>query len=105
MVEALEDKKAEDILILDLTDIASFTDYFIICSGSSNRMLQALMETTLKRAKGKFNLPSRSEGEPQDGWMLADFGDIIVHIFSADQREYYQLEDLWSKGKVLLHVQ
>jgi len=63
------------------------------------------MNTALGKAKGKFTLPSRAEGEPEDGWMLADFGDIILHIFSIDQREKYQLEKLWSKGKVLLHVQ
>ena len=68
-------------------------------------MMKALMEAALRQIKADYKLKSRPEGDPEDGWMLADFGDIILHIFSPDQRENYQLEQLWSTGKVLLHVQ
>lgn len=68
-------------------------------------MLKALTNAALDKAKADYQLPTRVEGEPEDGWLLIDFGDIILHVFSADQREYYQLEKLWSNGKVLLHVQ
>ena len=105
IVSILEEKKGEDILLLDLVDIASFTDYFVICTGTSNRMLQALMNTVLKDVRKTHSLRCTPEGEPEDGWMLADFGDIVLHIFSPDQREYYDLEELWSKGKTVLHLQ
>jgi ribosome-associated protein len=68
-------------------------------------MLKALMNTALDKTKSDYHLATRVEGEPEDGWLLIDFGDIILHVFSTDQREYYQLEKLWSNGKVLLHVQ
>lgn len=105
IVDVLEEKKGEDIVILDLRDVADFTDYFVICSGSSKRMLQALMEAALSKTREDIQIRIKSEGEPIDGWVLADFGDIVLHIFSADQREYYRLEELWSEGKVLLHLQ
>ncbi|MBW8011871.1 MAG: ribosome silencing factor [Chloroflexi bacterium] len=105
LVDVLEDKKGEAILLLDLIDIAPFTDYFVICSGTSNRMLQALMDAAQREIRNRYNLRTKIEGAPQDGWMLADFGDIVLHIFSPDQREYYQLEKLWTRGKILLHVQ
>ncbi|MCC6146604.1 MAG: ribosome silencing factor [Anaerolineaceae bacterium] len=105
LVEALEEKKAENIILMDIQEIASFTDYFIICSGTSDRMLSSLVDTITETAKKKGELLSKSEGEASGGWILVDLGDIILHVFSPDQREYYQLERLWDKGKVLLHVQ
>lgn len=63
------------------------------------------MNATLDKLRGDYNLRTKVEGEPEDGWLLGDFGDIILHVFSSEQREYYQLEQLWSQGKVLLHVQ
>ncbi len=68
-------------------------------------MMRALMRAALDKASPDHKPKNRPEGEPDEGWLLADFGDVIVHIFSPDQRENYQLEQLWSKGKVLLHVQ
>ena len=68
-------------------------------------MLQALMDTAQKEIRKLYNLRTKIEGTPQDGWMLADFGDFVLHIFSPEQRDYYQLEQLWNEGKILLHVQ
>ena len=68
-------------------------------------MLQALADSALEEVKKTYDLRGRVEGTPQDGWVLVDFGDIVLHIFSNDRREYYQLEELWSEGKVLLHLQ
>jgi len=100
----LEEKKGENILLLDIREQAIFADYFVICSGTSERMLKALLDSVDEQIKLKYKLNARLEGRPQDGWVLADFGDVIVHIFSPDRRNYYRLEDLWSKSKVLLHV-
>ena len=105
VVSALEEKKGEDILLLDLKNVAPFTDYFVICSGTSDRMLNALMDTVLETVSKKYRMKSKPEGEPREGWMLADLGDVVVHVFSSEQRAYYQLEQLWAEGKVLLHLQ
>ncbi len=105
MVTALEEKKGEEIVLLDLKGVVPFTDFFVICTGTSNRMLNALMEAALDMVRETHQLKTRVEGEAIDGWMLADFGDVVLHIFSLVQRDYYALEDLWSEGKVLLHVQ
>lgn len=105
IVDALEDKKGEDILLLDLKDIAPVGDYFVICSGSSDRTITGLMDAVVEETRDKFQLKPRLEGRPSEGWLLADFGSVIVHVFSNSQRDYYRLEDLWSDAKVLLHVQ
>lgn len=105
VVSALEDKKGEDILLLDIQGLSSFTDYFIFCSGTSDRMLQALADAAAESVHKRYKLPVRIEGEPRDGWILVDFGDVILHIFSPDRREYYRLEELWDQGKILLHLQ
>lgn len=105
IVNALEEKKGEDILLLDLKDLASFTDYFIICNGTTDRMLNALADTLLKDMRKVFKKRGRKEGEAREGWLIVDYGDIIVHLFSPDQREYYHLEELWNEGKILLRLQ
>ena len=104
-MDILEEKKGENILLLDIHDIATFTDYFVICNGTSDRMLDALAAALREYVKEKFGLLGRQEGRPSDGWLVADFGDVVVHLFSPDQRNYYRLEELWERGKVLLRVQ
>lgn len=105
IVETLEDKKGEDILLLDLKELAPVGDFFVICSGSSDRTITGLMDAVVEETGEKFHLKPRLEGQPAEGWLLADFGSVIVHVFSNAQRDYYRLEDLWSDAKVLLHVQ
>ncbi|MEX2161993.1 MAG: ribosome silencing factor [Anaerolineales bacterium] len=105
IVEALEDKKGEDILLLDLQALVRVSDYFVICSGSSDRTIHGLMDAVVEDMLAKHNLKPRLEGSPDEGWLLADFGPVVVHVFSDDQRDYYRLEDVWSEAKVLLHVQ
>jgi len=104
-VNTLEEKKGEDIVLLDIHEIASFADYFVIASGTSDRMLNALADAVQETAKKEFGLNAREEGQAQYGWLVVDFGDIVVHLFSAEQRDYYRLENLWEKGKVLVRLQ
>lgn len=91
--------------MLDLKDIASFTDYFVLCNGTSDRMLDALAKTVVDEMRSNYKKKGRVEGEARDGWLVVDYGDVVVHLFSPDQRDYYQLEELWSEGKVLLRLQ
>ncbi len=91
--------------MLDIREIAPFADFFVICSGTSDRMLDALADAAVDRVKERFDLRARMEGFPGEGWVLADFGDVILHLFSPNRRDYYRLEELWNKGKVLLHLQ
>ncbi len=106
IVASLEEKKGEDILLLDLIGVCSFTDYFILCSGTSERSIKALADEVRKVLKEKHSVMDQGvEGDAQSGWVLIDYGDVILHIFSKVLREYYQLEDLWREGKVLLRVQ
>lgn len=105
IVDTLEEKKGEDILLLDLEGIAAFTDYFVICSAGSRRTAKALsneIRTKLKESHDK--LAQGVEGSPESGWILIDYGEVVVHIFSPELRSYYNLEELWNRGQVLLHL-
>jgi len=101
----LEEKKAENLVLIDIKKLAIFADYFIICSGTSDRMLLALANSVIEHIHNKYQWSVRLEGESRGGWILIDAGDIIVHLFSPEQRNYYKLEELWSQGKLLLHLQ
>jgi ribosome-associated protein len=105
IITALDEIKGEDIILLDVRERFPFADYFLICSGSSNRMLKGLAKAVEDAVKQKYGLGGRVEGVPEDGWLLIDFGDIIVNLFSYAQREYYRLEDLWREAKVILRLQ
>ncbi len=105
IVDELEERKGEDILLLDIQPTASFADYFIICNGTSDRMLESLAEAVQERAKREYGILSQVEGEAIDGWLVVDLGDVVVHLFSPEQRDYYGLEELWERGKVLLRLQ
>ena len=89
------DKKAENVKVLDLTDISGFTDYFVICSGTSDRQVQAIADAVghAMRSSGRELLSS--EGYAEGRWVLMDFGDVVVHVFLDALREYYDLEALW----------
>jgi ribosome-associated protein len=105
IVDALEEKKGEDIILLDIKGIVSFTDFFIICTATSNRMLHALADGVVEKTHLEHKKKGHIIGTPDSGWMIVDYGDIIVHLFDADLRRYYKLEELWDEGKVLLRVQ
>jgi ribosome-associated protein len=94
-VRAAESKKATDIRVLDLTGLTSFTDYFVICTGSNSRQIQAVSDEVSLRLKDLGELPLSIEGYEQAEWILADYGDFLVHIFSPKARAYYDLERLW----------
>ena len=104
-IEAATDKQASDILLMDLRGLASFADYFVVCSADSTRQI-ATIANDLERSlrSGGVRLHHR-EGIDSSGWVLLDFGDVIVHIFSPDQRAFYDLESAWEKAPQLVRVQ
>ncbi len=108
LVEVIEDKKGENILLMDITGLSIFADYFVIASGGSDRQLKALADAASEAgeqvAKRRVLL-RRIDEQAESGWVLIDLGDVVVHLFSPDQRKHYNLEGLWKEGKILLRVQ
>jgi ribosome-associated protein len=104
-VEAAADKQAIDIVLLDTREVCSFADYFVICSGDSERQLSTIYDEVGHRLKQAGVLPDHREGTIESGWLLLDFGDVIVHIFAPFEREYYQLDELWREAKPVLRIQ
>lgn len=98
-VRAAESKKATDIKVLDLTGVSSFTDYFVICTGSNARQIQAIADEVGLKLKERNELPISVEGYSQADWILVDYGDFLVHIFSPRARDYYDLERLWRNAR------
>ena len=105
LVDALEEKKGEDIVILEIREITLLADYFVISSGTSPRMINALAKAAFAAVKEEYGIKPRVEGDPQAGWVLADYGNVVLHLFSPQQRDYYALEELWADGRVVLHLQ
>jgi ribosome-associated protein len=90
------DKKAENLKVLDLSGISGFTDYFVICSGMSDRQVQAIADSVESAMVSSGQEPLSIEGYGDGRWVLMDFGDVVIHIFLDALREYYDLENLWA---------
>lgn len=91
--------------MLDTREVCSFADYFVICSGDSERQLSTIYDEVGHRLKQAGVLPDHREGTIESGWLLLDFGNVIVHIFAPFERDYYQLDELWSQAKPVLRIQ
>jgi ribosome-associated protein len=104
-VDVASDKQANNIVLLDVRDICSFADYFIICSGESSRQIRTISDEIEKTLKQEGVLPHHREGGMDSGWLLLDYTDVIIHIFSAEERDYYKLDDLWQEAKTVLRIQ
>ena len=94
-LSSLTDDKAEDIVQIDLRGKTAFGDYMIICSGRSSRQVAAISEKLVERLKSEFGRTARVEGKDAGDWVLIDTGDVIVHVFRPEVREFYQLEKMW----------
>lgn len=105
-VDLISDVKGENIVLMDLREVTPVTDYFVICSGTSDRQLRAIVNKLTEEIKKETHKnPMRVEGQPESGWVLIDYGDVVIHAFSPEQRNYYSLESLWGQGKTLLRMQ
>ncbi len=97
-----QEKNATDIDIIDVTELTSVTDVFVFMSAANERQVDAINEHIYVQAKtAEFNIPS-VEGKKERRWVLLDFGDVVVHIFHHEEREYYDIEKLWADGKFIL---
>ena len=103
-VEVASDKQANDILMLDIRKVSGFADYFVICTGETERQMKAICEE-IDAVLAKEGIPlHRREGLANSGWVLLDFGGVIIHVFAPKEREYYQLDKLWSKATPVLRI-
>lgn len=100
-VRAAESKKATDIKVLDLTGVTSFADYFVISTGANPKQVQAITDEIGLQLKRVGELPNSMEGYNQAEWVLADYGDLLIHVFSTKAREYYGLERLWRNARTV----
>lgn len=105
LVDVAADRKAEDIVLLDLREVTIVTDYFVVCSGTSERQVNAVTQAILDRAEDLGARSRRIEGSSEGGWILLDFEDVIVHVFSPEQRDFYKLDELWKDAQPLMVIQ
>jgi len=104
-VEAASDKQADNIVMLDTKQICSFADYFVICSGDNPRQIEAIRQEIREKLKQGDIIPFHIEGAADSGWILLDLGDVVIHIFSPSQRDYYRLDDLWHEAVPVIRIQ
>ena len=105
IVELAEDKKAADIVLLDLTGLTTLADYFVIASGGSERQLDAIADGVISGMRDEKIHAFGREGTAASHWVLVDFGSVVLHVFTPPERDYYQLEKHWSEAKTILRVQ
>lgn len=97
--QALTDKKGEDVRVIEITEIASFADYFVIADGNNPSQISALVDNVEEQLSKAGYEPKRIEGVRNSNWVLMDYGDIIVHVFSKEDRLFYDLERIWKDGR------
>lgn len=104
-MDVIASKLGSDILLLDISDITLIADYFVIATAESSRQLKAIVEDIQQQVKEEYDQkPLSVEGTPESGWMLLDYGSIVVHLFSEAQRNRYQLERLWSDARTVVRI-
>src|SRR5258708_32274368 len=104
-MDIASDKKASDVILLDIRDVTTFADYFVICSGNNPRQIQAIADAIDEQLGEQGTKVLHRDGDAENGGSLLDFGDVIVHIFVQNEREYYRLERLWSEAKTGSYLQ
>lgn len=104
IVDLIAGKKASNIVLLDVHDVTFLADYYVLCSGASKRQLDAVTDGLLEKFKKAGSQRAIVEGSAESGWVLVDFGSVIVHVFSPEKRAYYQLEDLWKDAPVVVKI-
>ena len=105
IVDAIAEKQGENVVLMDIHALTPLADYFVICSARSDRQVKAIIDGLSEHTRRHLNAsPRRIEGEPASGWVLVDYGDIVVHIFTPRTRAFYNLESLWKDAPVVLRM-
>lgn len=104
IVDVIASKKGANVVLLDMRKVTFLADYYILCDGSSKRQIDAIQEALLENLKKDGTKLAIVEGTAESGWVLIDFGSVIVHIFSPDKRAYYQLEELWKEAPIVVRM-
>ena len=102
--EIASDKQASNIVLLDVRKVSSIADYFVLCSGDSQRQLSAIHDGIATSLRENGVSPHHGEGGKDSGWLVLDFGNVIVHIFAPAERDYYDLDELWAKAKTVVRM-
>lgn len=105
LVDAALDKKGSDLLLLDMQEQVIFADYFLLVNADSDPQMRAIIKNMIDEARLVKERPISVEGSELSGWHLLDFGAVVVHVFSPEQRDYYNLEELWQDARVVLRMQ
>lgn len=101
IAQAIYDKKGFNILVLDVSDICTMTDYFVIAEGTVDRHVKALSQTIVHELSSYGHYPMHIEGEQEGDWVVLDFCDFVIHLFTPDMRHKYSLEEIWHQGKIV----
>lgn len=104
-MEVASDKQASDIAMLDIREVSAFADYFVLCSGDSERQIETIRDEIDKSLTQEGVKPLGEEGTADSGWILLDYGAVIIHIFAPAERSYYQLDQLWAKALTVIRIQ
>lgn len=105
IADIIADTPAADTKVIDIHETSSVADVFVICSGENERQLRAIFRAIIDQMGDAGQDPLRTEGDTTSGWMLLDFGDVVVHVFDKDLRNFYDLEGRWESAPVLLSIQ
>jgi ribosome-associated protein len=105
IADIIADSPAIDTHVLDIHELTPIADFFVICSGENERQLRAISRAVADDLAEQGTRPVRIEGDPESGWILVDYADVIVHIFDAELRSFYDLEERWAEAPVLLSIQ
>ncbi|MCZ7569512.1 MAG: ribosome silencing factor [Ardenticatenaceae bacterium] len=105
VVEVIEDRKGSNIVMLDLRKVTPIADYFVVATGDNERLLRALVKAVDETAAREGVEPFHVEGEPESGWVLMDYSDVVVHLFSPQARSFYRLEDLYDDAPAVVRIQ
>ena len=105
IADIIAETPASDTRVIDIHELSTIADVFVICSGENERQLRSISRSLSDEMSKSGRSPRRVEGDTTSGWILMDFGDVIVHVFDADLRAFYDLEDRWSEAPVLLSIQ
>lgn len=104
-MDAIAERLGSDIVMLDMQDVSLLADYFVLCSAASPPQFKAIVDEVEKSVKEAGGRHRHAEGEPESGWVLLDFGSVVVHVFGPEVRAYYDLEGLWKQARLVVRVQ